>query len=138
MKPFLFLLFCFVTGTNFSQESSNHFIFKKQAIKTAKRHGLYPIIKLKNRLGWIETEWIGWDSATARLDTAAKIWEIEVQKLTYRSWGKTTKLGKKDRCQRCRFINDCHVLRTRKVWINAITGKVLKKEKKKKVSGNYE
>ncbi len=138
MKVLAFFLSCLLAQSGFCQAKEQNFITQEKALQIAKRHGLYPLIKLKNRLGWFEVNWMEWGGAQARLDTAAAVWELSSDKLTYRDWGKTTKLGKKDRCQKCKFINGCHVHRTRKVRINAFTGKFLKMEKFKKVSGNYE
>ncbi|HQQ93240.1 MAG TPA: hypothetical protein PLQ93_01690 [Bacteroidia bacterium] len=116
----------------FSQQTSGKFISENQALCIAKRHGLIPRILTNHP----QVENI--NSSSIRIDTANKIWLASAQRRAFRNWGRTTRSYPGERPKRCKKVNGCYVVKSRLIQIDANTGKVLKKEKSKKVAGCYE
>lgn len=139
MRHYLLIYFCCRSLSIFSQnknaDTTRNFITESSAIKIAKRHGCY-----KASAFWKSFHW---EHAGAYLDTAKGLWRVGTEKTGYRKRGRADQRpggsGKmKDKPKKCKHTNGCTAIKAKEIYINARTGRIIKKEREKWIYSNYE
>lgn len=129
MLRFSFMLFSSMTCSLYCQQAVPTIISRDKAVALAGRH-------IHNKL--IHQEERGWSLDQAILDTATHSWEVQYSKSRMRDWGKTTKNHASDFRRPCKRVNGCRVYKIKYMTVDAITGKVTRIRRDKRVYGNYE